>query len=300
MTFLNLKLAAVAMTVCFCLPGGAYRTTRHRPASRPVSQDVLPSPEIETQIAEAVSQAKRILDDPSTENILSSPHLVSAIYYHDGFLTDYSVDRLSADPERRIIGQISNLLSANRKARFLELLHELWAQSDPSGPQRSAEPVAYSAIGGTRTHRYAVDLFAREGSSVHAVSRGIVVLADRDWDPVNLFSTTSRKGGNTIIVFDPDRDRFYRYCHMGTVDVPAGKRVAAGEAVGSVGHSGLNASQPGHGRHLHFETNQYLEGSVRALEYRQLRTLLRQWRSADRVPDRIPDRPKKGPPISKR
>ena len=290
MTCLKLKLAALVVMACCCRPAGAYGTSRRRPVSRPVSQDVVPSPEIETQITEAVSQARRILEDLTTENILSSPHLVSAIYYHDGFLNDYSVDRASADPERRIIGQISNMLSAERKAQFVQLLHDLWAQSEPSGPQRSAEPVVYSAVGGRRTHRYAVDLFAREGSAVRAVSRGIVVLADRDWDPVNLFSTTSRKGGNSVIVFDPDRDRFYRYCHMGTVDVPAGKRVAAGEPVGSVGHSGLNASQPGHGRHLHFETNQYLEGRVRAIEYQQLRILLRQWKSADR--DNSPERSK--------
>lgn len=284
MTYLKLKPAVlIAVIACFCLPADAYRTARRRPVSRPISQDVLPSPEIETQIAETVSQAKRILDDLKTDNLLSSPHLVSAVYYHDGFLTDYSVDRASADPERRIIGQISNLLSTDGKARFMQLLHERWAQSEPSVPQRLTEPVAYSAVGGSRTHRYAVDLFAKEGAAVRAVSRGIVVLADRDWDPANLFSTTSRKGGNAVIVFDPDHDRFYRYCHMNTVEVSAGKLVAAGEAVGSVGHSGLNASQPGHGRHLHFETNQYLEGHVSAIEYRQLRTLLRQWRSPSGV-----------------
>jgi murein DD-endopeptidase MepM/ murein hydrolase activator NlpD len=305
MTDLKRKLAVlIAVIACYCQPAGAYRPARRRPASRPVSQDVLPSPEIETHIAEAVSEAKRILDDLNAGNFLASPHLVSAIYYHDGFLTDYSVDRANADPERRIIGQISNLLPTDGKARFMQLLHEAWAQSDPAGPQRLAEPVAYSAVGGSRTHRYAVDLFAREGAAVRAVSRGIVVLADGNWDPANLFSTTSRKGGNSVIVFDPDHDRFYRYCHMDAVDVSAGKLVAAGEAVGSVGHSGLNASQPGHGRHLHFETNQYLEGRVRAIEYRQLRTLLRQWRSAAGVQggkDKLPERSKTQnvPPPSK-
>ena len=141
-------------------------------------------------------------------------------------------------------------------------------------------PVDYSASSaGRRTHQYAVDLFAPEGASVRAVSRGVVVLADRDWSRANLFSTTSRKGGNAVIVFDPDHDRFYRYCHMGTVLVSAGELVAAGQIVGNVGHSGLNASQAGHGRHLHFETNEYLQGHVRALDYRRLRTMLRQWRA---------------------
>uniref|UniRef100_Q01PB4 Peptidase M23B n=1 Tax=Solibacter usitatus (strain Ellin6076) TaxID=234267 RepID=Q01PB4_SOLUE len=275
-------VVVIALGAGFPHPAEAYRTTRRRPVSRPLTLDVQPTPEIEAQVAEEVAKARGILDDLNFDNLLASPYLVSAIYYHDGFLSGFSVDRSNADPERRIIGQISKMLSADHKTRFLRLLHETWNRSDPAGPQRLAVPVAYSALGGGRqTHRYAIDLFAREGTTVHAVSRGIVVLADREWDPANLFSTTSRKGGNAVIVFDPDHDRFYRYCHMSTVQVSTGELVTASQIVGSVGHSGLNASQPGHGRHLHFETNEYLEGHVRAIDYRRLRTMLRQWRSFD-------------------
>jgi murein DD-endopeptidase MepM/ murein hydrolase activator NlpD len=172
------------------------------------------------------------------------------------------------------------MLTAERKARFVHLLHELWAQSNPAGPKLSTKPVGYSVIGGgRRTHQYAVDLFAPEGTPVHAVSRGIVVLADSGWSPENLFSTTSRKGGNAVILFDPDQDRFYRFCHLSAVQVSSGDLVTAGQIVGTVGHSGLTASLPGHGRHLHFETNEYLQGHVRAVDYRRLRTMLRQWPS---------------------
>jgi murein DD-endopeptidase MepM/ murein hydrolase activator NlpD len=269
----------LAVAACLCQPADAVRKARRRPVSRPVSQDVQPSPEIETQIADAVSQAARILEDLNRDNVLASPYLVSAIYYHDDFLSTYSVDRATADPERRIIGQISKLLTPAHKVRFLQLLHEIWARYDSPGGVLSAEPVAYKTIGGARTHRYAVDLFAQEGATVHAVSRGLIVLADRDWNPANLFSTTSRKGGNSVILFDPDHDRFYRYCHMDAVGVSVGKLAAAGESLGNVGHTGLNASRPGHGRHLHFETNQYLDGHVTAIDYRQLRAWLKQWRS---------------------
>jgi hypothetical protein len=62
--------------------------------------------------------------------------------------------------------------------------------------------------------------------------------------------------------------------------------VASGERLGDVGHSGLNASQAGHGRHLHFETNQYSDGQVRALNYQQLRTMLRGWRLSSSPVDR--------------
>jgi murein DD-endopeptidase MepM/ murein hydrolase activator NlpD len=281
--FLKLTVLIV-VAACSAQSAEAYRTTRRHPVSKPLSLDVQPTPEIEAQVAEEVAKARLILDDLNTDNLFASPYLVSAIYYHDGFLNGFPVDRSSADPERRIIGQIGNMLSPEGKARFVRLLHDVWARSGPAGPERSAEPVAYSASGGgSRSHKYAIDLFATEGAAVYSVSRGIVILADRDWSPDSLFSTTSRKGGNAVIVFDPDRDRFYRYCHMSTVQVSGGDLVAAGQIVGSVGHSGLNASQPGHGHHLHFETNEYLEGRVRAIDYRRLRTMLRQWRSSSGV-----------------
>ena len=277
-----LKLAVlISLAASFPQTAEAYRPTRRRPVSRPLSLDVQPSPEIDAQVAEEVAKAKSILDDLNADNLFASPYLVSAVYYHDGFLSGFPGDRSSAAPERRIIGQISDMLPPESKAHFIQLLHELWTRSDPASPKKSAKPVAYSAVGGgRRSHRYAVDLFAPEGAPVHAVSRGIVILADRDWSPANLFSTTSRKGGNSVILFDPDHDRFYRYCHMSTVEVSSGELVMADQVVGTVGHTGLNASQPGHGRHLHFETNEYLRGHVRAIEYRGLRTMLRQWQSS--------------------
>jgi murein DD-endopeptidase MepM/ murein hydrolase activator NlpD len=248
-------------------------------AGRVSGLDVQPTPEIDARVADEVAKAKQILENLNTNNLLASPYLVSAIYYHDDFLRGFPVDRNSADPERRIIGKISNMLSPERKARFVRLLHEIWAQSNASGPERLVVPLIYSASGGGReSHRYAIDLFAAEGTAVHSVSRGVVVLADRGWNPDNLFSTTSRKGGNAVIVFDPDRERFYRYCHMSTVAVVAGEIVAAGQIIGNVGHTGLDASRRGHGHHLHFEVNEYADGHVRAIDYRRLHTMLKQWR----------------------
>lgn len=275
--FVALTVFVLSVT-CLSQPAEAYRTRRRNHLSRPLNQDVQPTPEIDARVAEEARKARKILDDLNTSNLLSSPYLVSAIYYHDGFLTGFPVDRTSADPERRIIGQISNWLSPDLKAQFVRLLHEFWRGTESVGPERSVAPVIYSASsGGRRSHRYAIDLFAAEGAAVRSVSRGVVIIADGDWSPDNLFSTTSRKGGNAVIVFDPDHDRFYRYCHMNTVSVSAGKLNAAGQMIGTVGHTGLNASQPGHGHHLHLEVNEYVDGHVRAIDYRRLRAMLRQW-----------------------
>jgi murein DD-endopeptidase MepM/ murein hydrolase activator NlpD len=276
----SLKLAILILMVWrLAEPAEAYRAKRRRPVSRPASLDVTPSAEVDARVAEEVVKAKRILQDLTAGNLLASPYLVSAFYYHEGFLNDFPAERSSAAPERRIIGQISNLLTPETKVRFVGLLHEAWSRSPAPGPQRYGEPVAYLVASGRRSHHYAIDLFAREGTPVAAVSRGMVILADRDWRVEDLFSTSSRKGGNAVILFDPDRERFYRYCHLSDVTVSAGDLVAAGDTLGHVGHSGLNASQAGHGRHLHFESNEYIDGRVRALAYQQLRTMLREWRS---------------------
>ncbi len=271
----------LAAAACFLQPGKAYHQTHHRPISPPVSQEVPPSPEIDDRVANEVAKAKQILDVLNANDFLASPYLVSAIYYHDGFLTDFPVERNNADPERRIIGQISNMLSPELKARFVLLLHEVWARHKPPGPARFVDPVDYSAsAGGHRSHKYAIDLFAPEGAAVRSASRGVVVLADRRWTPNDLFSSTSRKGGNAVIVFDADQDRFYRYCHLATVLVSPGQIVASGQSIGAVGHTGLNASQPGHGHHLHFETNEYKDGHVSAMDYRRLRAMLRRWHTS--------------------
>jgi murein DD-endopeptidase MepM/ murein hydrolase activator NlpD len=274
------KWVILILIACWFAQPAEGRAKRRSPASRPASLDVAPNADVDARVAEEVVKAKGILEALTTSNVLASQYLVSAFYYHDGFLNSFPADRSSAAPDRRIIGQIGNLLTSETRARFVRLLHEVWSRCDAPSPLRYVEPVAYRAVSGRRSHQYAIDLFAPEGSPVIAVSRGMVVLVDRDWSPQNLFSTTSRKGGNAVIVFDPDRDRFYRYCHLNSVNISSGDLVAAGDRLGDVGHTGLNASQAGHGRHLHFEINEYSEGQVRAMSYQQLRAVLRQWRSA--------------------
>ncbi len=275
------KAVMFVITTCCFQSLEAAKRSHHHPVAHPLSEDVQPTTEIEQRVAYEVARAKQILNDPNTNNLLANPWLVSAIYYHDGFLTDFPSERTSAAPERRIIGQISNVLSPEQKARFVRLLHEIWIQSNPVGPAQFIDPVDSSALAGGRgSHKYAIDMFAAEGTAVHSASRGIAVLADRDWSPDNVFSTSSRKGGNSVIIFDPDDNRFYRYCHLNAVLVTPGQLVAGGQSIGTVGHTGLNASQPGHGGHLHFEVNEYQNGHVRAISYRELLGMLREWKSS--------------------
>jgi murein DD-endopeptidase MepM/ murein hydrolase activator NlpD len=89
------------------------------------------------------------------------------------------------------------------------------------------------------------------------MTSGVVVLAQEGWDPEQPLATVSQRGGNEVIIFNPETNRFYRYCHLDMVFVQTRDIIPAGVALGTVGHSGKNASRKGHGQHLHLEINQY-------------------------------------------
>ncbi len=137
-----------------------------------------------------------------------------------------------------------------------------------------------ASICGVESHpfpgkQFPVDRIAHEGVPVKAASAGVVLLAENGWNEADPFSTSSHAGGNTAIMFDPATDRFYRYCHMETVYMIPGKVVEPGDVIGRVGHSGLNASRPRHGGHLHFEVNRWNGGEIHPFTAREIWDLLR-------------------------
>jgi murein DD-endopeptidase MepM/ murein hydrolase activator NlpD len=138
-------------------------------------------------------------------------------------------------------------------------------------------PVPYEPLGRSRAvHPFAIDLFVAEGTPVRSATRGLVILAESEWHNGQWFSTSSVRGGNAVIVFDPDASRFLRYAHLESVKTRASLFVDAGDELGAVGHTGFNAERRGHGRHLHFEINEYdsRTGLVTAVPHDQLEDLL--------------------------
>ena len=236
---------------------------------------VTPSEAIEAHVRAEIAKAEAILKDPGPENLFDSPYLVSAVYYHDGFLATYPTEKADGDPARRIIGHLARQLTAEAKARYLYTLNDYARKVQPEFSARFTMPVACEMPRRSRrTHQYAVDLFAREGSAVRSASDGVVILAEGAWAIEDPLSVSSREGGNTVIVYDAEAARFYRYCHLERALVRAGDPATAGRPIGVVGHTGLNASRKGHGGHLHFEINQYDGRSVRPLNYLEIREVL--------------------------
>ena len=109
-----------------------------------------------------------------------------------------------------------------------------------------------------------------------ATDRGVVILAESEWQSQQWFSTSSVRGGNSVILFHPDEAWFSRYAHLESVEVRAGSFVESGSVIGKVGHTGFNADRKGHGNHLHFEINEYDDrtGLVASISHDDVEALL--------------------------
>jgi murein DD-endopeptidase MepM/ murein hydrolase activator NlpD len=108
----------------------------------------------------------------------------------------------------------------------------------------------------------ALDIFvAREGVTVLSPVAGVVIASGDDWvggwsrrdrDVWYEGGGLSRRAGNGLLIFDPGSGGYHYFAHLENgLMVSTGDVVAPGRPLGRVGHTG-NASQPGHGRHLHY------------------------------------------------
>ncbi len=229
---------------------------------------------METIIANARDTLSKIASGESPEIALANPYVVSVLYYSDEYVYHKAHDSLT--PQSIIVREISPYVTKDVRKKYIEYLGKRFYDAqiaDIAG----TKPLKVFSFGAGENHHDALDLFTHEGNPVNAMERGIVVLAESSWTKDDSLSTSSMKGGNTVIMYNPDKNYFYRYAHLEQVKVKPGDAITAGATIGTVGHTGINASQPGHGQHLHIEINAYSSdtATVKSMTDDQLRTILR-------------------------
>lgn len=240
----------ITMFLCALLFGGVA----------PESLGKMKRSEAEVFIEQEVKRARLTLDTKDPGKVLDDPHIVSAMYYSQRFL--YRIGNRYGPTYRQatILYEIAESIPPDFRDTYVRYLKTL-SEYGPDVPNLASPLDRYErpAPECPACHDSALDLFTKERSSVYSMTRGLVVLAENGWEPEREFSTSSPGCGNAVIVFNPETERFYRYCHLGTVLVKVRDVVLPGQAIGTVGHSGANASLPGHGGHLHVEIARYDE-----------------------------------------
>lgn len=210
---------------------------------------------IQTEIAEC----SQIIIDKRYEDVITKPYLVSALYYSDSAMK--KIGETDQDAHKDILSAIYPLITKEFREQYLLTLEKEFYSGQKEvapGSNKDHSPLGRFALENRgKNHEDAIDLFIKEGSPIYSVTDGLVVLAENGWDPANQLSTSSMRGGNTVIIFNPHNKQFYRYAHMFQSTVSAGAILTSGEKIGVVGHTGINASKKGHGQHVHFEINQY-------------------------------------------
>lgn len=218
-----------------------------------------------------INNIKDIIEGEKYEEVIDNPYLLSSLYYSQRFLKHISNEANQRNMATKIIGPIVEDLSSEFKLGAIDHFKNLSKQLEQEkGIEMSVlevTPLESLDYGHGVGHNDAIDLYIAEGSSIVAMQDGLVVLAETGWDPDNEASTSSYLGGNTVITYNYKTNEFVRYAHLDEVNIKPGDIIKAGDDLGTVGNSGMNAYKPGHGNHLHLEINKVNEDGSNQFVY---------------------------------
>jgi hypothetical protein len=213
-------------------------------------------------IIDQVNEIKKIIEGKKYNEILSNSYLASYFYYSQSFLDEISNSKNEDYVSEKIIRTITHLITPEfRKQVILELEKqtkekELFENKTIS--TKEVAPLKDFSFAEGESHKDAIDLFTNESSPIYSMKSGLVIIADKGWRLNDELSSSSMSGGNAVIVFNYLTKEFFRYAHLDKVAVNPGELIMESENLGTVGHTGKNASLLGHGQHLHLEINKYL------------------------------------------
>lgn len=212
---------------------------------------------ITEKIEKEAKKAAKLIEAGDQSRFFESPYLIFALYCSDRFLKKLASGAMEYDISKQVLKQFAGKISPEIRERYILMLDKMGRDIPKQEFLKTSPPLEKFAYGVGKNHPDALDLFIKEGSPIQAMKTGVVVQVERSWKKDDPFSAASLKGGNSVIIYSPADKAFYRYCHLENIFVNQGEKITAGTKIGTVGHSGLNASKPGNGGHLHFEINQY-------------------------------------------
>jgi murein DD-endopeptidase MepM/ murein hydrolase activator NlpD len=223
----------------------------------------LPSKGIPESTQLKLGKANNLEDDDFCENMWLAPRYLGRLWAKIGFLSRHMSNMHNSSlrrPDRHPAlppGPEAQALVRQAYNNFLQYAQEQLPAVDQMQrgltrlptPNRPGYcfPVAYpfsfrdswgESRSGGRHHR-AVDIFAREGTKVYAVTSGVIHTL-----------SISQEGGITLILSGQDR-KGYGYMHLqGYAEgIVEGKQVKSGDLIGYVGRTGLQQSEA----HLHLQ-----------------------------------------------
>jgi murein DD-endopeptidase MepM/ murein hydrolase activator NlpD len=218
------------------------------------------NPEL-TQIK--LGKANDLEDDDFCENIWLAPRYLGRLWAKIGFLSrlmsnmhNSSLPRLEHHPAlppspeaQTLVRQAYNdfLQYAQKQLPAVDQMQRGLTRLPTPNHSGYCFPVAYPFSfrdswgewrSGGRQHR-AVDIFAREGTRVYAVTSGVIHTL-----------STSQEGGITLFLSGQDHKGYgYMHLHGYAAGIVEGKQVKSGELIGYVGRTGLQQSEA----HLHLQ-----------------------------------------------
>lgn len=143
---------------------------------------------------------------------------------------------------------------------------------DPSWGEHGAayRPRGFQFFSGNRQGIHpSLDLFIRDKDQdtlddrskgpvpIVAYSGGVVVGVNEEWE-----YPSQIRGGKYVWIFDPTTNHYSYYAHLAQVQVQLGQIVPAGEPIGLLGRTGLNAYKKRSPTHLHLMVLAYQQGEM--------------------------------------
>ncbi len=212
---------------------------------------------IETKKDSIASKAIADIKSNLSDSIMLNPFCMYSLYYSDSFFKE---TKKSKNDSHRVFQKIQQNISIEEKKRILAHLDELWiSECDFAWNKEIFCPIDtidfWNKSSEKIAHQDAIDLYAPIWTVVTSMSWWIVIIAE-SWRKENdIFSTSSYKWWNSIIIYNPDNNSFYRYAHLNDIFVKTGEKIEPGTQIWTIGKTWQNAIKwPSH---LHFEINTY-------------------------------------------